>query len=384
MCVVLYQVGSSPTPSTYIRVMNELKIEKLNINDLTPYKGNAKEHPVEQIEQICKSIQEFNFSDPVAIWGPENIIVEGHGRLIAAKRLGMQEIPVIRLDHLTDEQRRAYTLAHNKLTMNSGFDLELLTAELDDIYDIDMSDFGFDDLEIEELEPEAQEDDYNGEPPAEPKSKPGDIYQLGRHRLMCGDATNIQHIDKLLDGVTADLVLTDPPYGIDANKMTLGTGARKFNRGHDWDKETPDIAFLSAIAKYCCIWGGNYFADQLPVTNDWLCWWKKNDGLSFSEFELAWSNFKCNCRIYPHHWGNEKKLHPTMKPISVMGWCIKKCPDNPQHILDCFGGSGSTLIACEQMNRNCYMIELDPAYVDVIIDRWEKFTGKTAKLLGDK
>lgn len=177
--------------------MNELKIEKLNINDLTPYEGNAKEHPAEQIEQIKKSIQEFGFDDPVAIWGPDNLIVEGHGRLIAAKRLGMQEIPVIRLDHLTDEQRRAYTLAHNKLTMNSGFDLELLTAELDDIEDIDMSDFGFDDLEIEELEPEPQEDDYSGEPPAEPKSKPGDIYQLGRHRLMCGDATSITDVEKI-------------------------------------------------------------------------------------------------------------------------------------------------------------------------------------------
>ena len=154
--------------------MNELKIEKLNINDLTPYEGNAKEHPAEQIEQIKKSIQLFNFNDPIAIHGQNNVIVEGHGRLIAAKQLGIQEIPVIRLDHLTDEQRRAYTLAHNKLTMNSGFDLELLTAELDDIYDIDMSDFGFDDLDIEELEPETQDDDYSGEPPAEPKSKQED------------------------------------------------------------------------------------------------------------------------------------------------------------------------------------------------------------------
>lgn len=177
---------------------NSLKIEYIPIEDIKPYKNNAKLHPKEQIQQIKNSILEFGFKDPIAIWN--DTIVEGHGRLLAAQELGYKELPVIRLDDLTDEQRKAYTLAHNKLTMNSDFDLDILTAELDDITDIDMSDFGFD-LDFDTDEPaEVVEDDYDEEPPAEPKSKLGDIYQLGRHRLMCGDSTNLKDVKQLTGG----------------------------------------------------------------------------------------------------------------------------------------------------------------------------------------
>ena len=165
----------------------KLKIEYVPIDSIKPYKNNAKLHPKEQIEQIKKSIQQFGMDDPIGIWKDE--IVEGHGRIIACKELGYTEVPIIRLDHLTDEERKAYTLAHNKLTMNSDFDLDILNEELSNFDTIDMSEFGFD-LDIEE-EKEVEEDDFDCTPPEEPKAKLGDIYQLGNHRLMCGDSTRL-------------------------------------------------------------------------------------------------------------------------------------------------------------------------------------------------
>ena len=190
--------------------MKNLIIDYLPIEELKPYERNAKLHPKEQIEQIKKSIKDFGFNDPVAVW-KDNEIIEGHGRLIAAKELGLTEIPIIRLDDLTDQQRRAYMLAHNKLTMNSDFDVELLSKEIENIIDFDMTDFGFDSLfETDEV----IEDDYQEPLPEEPQAKLGDIYQLGRHRLMCGDSTSQEDVQKLLDGQQVDMVLTDPPYNV--------------------------------------------------------------------------------------------------------------------------------------------------------------------------
>jgi len=167
----------------------ELKVEYLSLEELKPYEKNAKLHSKEQIAQIKKSIEEFGMNDPIAIW-KDNVIIEGHGRLMACKELNIKSVPVIRLDYLTDEQRRAYCLVHNKLTMNTDFDLGLLSGELDGILDIDMSDFGFD-LNLDDEPDEVVDDEFNGAIPEEPKSKRGDVYQLGRHRLMCGDSTVI-------------------------------------------------------------------------------------------------------------------------------------------------------------------------------------------------
>lgn len=189
--------------------MEKLKIEYVDIDSIKPYKNNAKKHPKEQIEQIKKSIEQFGMDDPIGIWKDE--IVEGHGRLIACKELGYKEIPIIRLDHLTDEERKAYTLAHNKLTMNTDFDIDILNEELADFDTIDMSDFGFDlDFDIEE-EQEIVEDEVP-EVPVEPKAKLGDIYQLGNHKLMCGDSTKEEDVVKLMNGAKVDMVFTDPPY----------------------------------------------------------------------------------------------------------------------------------------------------------------------------
>ena len=202
-----------------------------------------------------------------------------------------------------------------------------------------------------------------------------DESEIHSHRLMCGDSTDKETVELLMNGNKADMVMTDPPYGINAEKMTMGTGKRDFHRGEDWDSERPDISMCFEIAPLVCIWGGNYFADKLPVTNDWLIWHKKNDGLSFSECELAWTNFGINCRHISHHWGKEKKQHITMKPLTVIAWAIERAKEKANIIVDLFGGSGSTLIACEQLDRTCYMMELDPKYCDVILQRYINLNG---------
>ena len=206
------------------------------------------------------------------------------------------------------------------------------------------------------------------------------MYKLGNHYLLCGDATKQDDINKLIKNNEIDMLMIDPPYGIDANKQTLGSGKKEFLRGNDWDKTTIDILPLLDLAKYSCIWGGNYYSDILPVTNHWLCWDKKNNNLSFSEFELAWTNFGKQARILQHHWSGELKLHPTAKPLPVINWVLLIL-SNIKTVLDVFGGSGTTLISCEKLNKQCFMMELDTAYCDVIIERWENLTGQKAELI---
>ena len=196
----------------------------------------------------------------------------------------------------------------------------------------------------------------------------GDLWILGDHRLLCGDSTNAENVYRLMDGVKIDSVVTDPPYGIGANKMVLGNGKKNFHRGGDWDSKTPSMDAILEFGVPTIIWGGNYF--DLPINNHWLCWHKKNDGLSFSEFELAWTNLGKNCRMLSHHWGGEEKQHPTMKPLPVMVWCVGMVEGC--NVYDPFLGSGTTLIACEKLNRRCYGMEIEPAYCDVIVKRWEE------------
>lgn len=385
-----------------------MQIEYVDINSIKPYKKNAKLHPKEQIEQIKKSIEEFGNNDPIAIWKDE--IVEGHGRLTALKELGYKEIPIIRLDHLTDEERKAYTLVHNKLTMNSDFDLDMLEEELKDIDTIDMSDYGFDiDLDIDE-EQEIIEDEVP-DVPDEPKAKLGDIYQLGNHRLMCGDSTKEEDVAKLMNGVKADMVFTDPPYGmnLDTDYSSMkseifkgGIGGKKYEQGivDDFNPKMIDL-IMQLDVKETFLWGADYFAELLPNKNNgsWIVWDKRANGNDDIEedyssdkmygscFELCWSKNKHKREIARVKWAGifgmsnqdqNKRFHPTQKPLELCSWFIKKYSDDGDRILDLFGGSGSTLIACEQLNRNCYMMELDSHYIDVIIQRWENFTGEKA------
>ena len=380
----------------------ELKIEYVDINSIKPYEKNAKLHPPEQIEQIKKSIEQFGMDDPIGIWKDE--IVEGHGRLIACKELGYKEVPIIRLDHLTDEERKAYTLVHNKLTMNSDFDLDILQEELENFDTIDMSDFGFDiDLGLDE-ETEIIEDEIP-DVPEEPKAKLGDIYQLGNHRLMCGDSTSEEDVAKLMNGVKADMVFTDPPYGIDVVQGKKVRGDKPFGKvggGNIVESNTysaiigddttntakKNFEIVREISNNQIIFGGNYFTDFLKPSKCWCVWDKQNTG-NFADVELAWTSFDKGAKIYHYLWNGlvregsrdlelSKRVHPTQKPVGMIINILIDFTEENNSIIDCFGGSGSTLIACEQLNRKCYMMELDPHYIDVIIQRWENFTGKKA------
>ena len=233
----------------------KLKVEYLPIDEIKPYENNAKIHTPEQIEQIKASIQQFGMNDPIGIWSKENIIVEGHGRLLACQELGYKEIPVIRLDDLTDEQRRAYTLIHNQTTMNTGFDLDILNQELADI-NIDMQEFGFDEIKLDDIEEEQEIiEDEAPEPPEEPKAKLGDIYQLGNHRLMCGDSTKQEDVDKLMNGVKADLVFTDPPYGMKKENCGVANDNLNYDDLLEFNKKWIPITFK-----------------ELKDNGSWYCW----------------------------------------------------------------------------------------------------------------
>ena len=386
--------------------MNNLKIEYVDINTIKPYKNNAKLHPQEQIEQIKKSIEQFGMDDPIGIWKDE--IVEGHGRLIACKELGYKEVPIIRLDHLTDEERKAYTLAHNKLTMNSDFEFNILQEELNKMETIDMSDFGFDiDFNVDNEEQEIIEDEVP-EVPEEPKAKLGDIYQLGNHRLMCGDSTQTEDIEKLMNNKKADVVYTDPPYGMNLDTdFSDMVGLAKGNKykAVKGDKEDFTDDLINTVFDnfgYCkeiFLWGADYFAELLPNRNDgsWVVWDKQNNGegcndaydkMFGSNFELCWSKNKHKRALARVLWkgffgmqneDTKKRIHPTQKPIELAKWFLEKFSDENDIIVDIYGGSGSTLMCCEQMNRTCYMMEYDAGYIDCIIQRWENFTGEKAK-----
>lgn len=377
----------------------ELKIEYMALDKLKPYEKNARKHQEADLSTIKASISEFGMSDPIGVWGKGNIIVEGHGRYLACKELGIDKVPVIHLDHLTDEQRRAYALAHNKTAEMSEWDFDLLCDELADILDIDMSDFGFDLSEDEEEETEVIEDEVPEE--VEPIAKQGDIWQLGRHRLMCGDSTSVTDIEKLLDGNKIDLVLTDPPYGNgESGKYGRGQlGVRTILNDENLDCFN-DFISIMPCDKIIYFLQWRTLAESLQkVTEKGLkintvgVWDKRNAGLNgaggISEQweaivfagDIKYKKFGGNVfNVAREQRKRSESLHPHMKPQELLKQ-IFDFVDGAENILDVFGGSGSTLISCEQLNRNCFMMELDPHYVDVIIARWEQFTGQKAVLL---
>ena len=390
-----------------------MKIEKIRISDLKPYAYNAKIHTPEQVKQIQKSIQEFGFNDPIAV-DENDMVIEGHGRLLALQALGWTEVDCIRLDGMTDDQKKAYIHVHNKLTMNTGFDMGILEAELKSIEGIDMELFGFDmDFEIDaDFDVESTEDDYEVEIPEEPKAKLGDVYQLGKHRLMCGDSTDKETVEKLMDGAKADMVFTDPPYalfgnstgvaGITDDKMTRPFFLAIFQRLKENTK-------LFGHIYACCDWHSAFslqaMAKQAGLTEKNLCIWDKGDGglgaMYQQCYEMVW--FFANSPIATQTIGKKKagertvngkpniwrysretsgaRVHNAQKPLKMVEFAIENSSDVDEAVLDLFGGSGTTLIASEETGRTCYMMELDPKYVDVIITRWEKYTGEKAVLL---
>lgn len=396
-----------------------LKVEYLDIDKLKMYENNAKLHQDEDINAIKKSIELFGFDDPIGIWSDENVIVEGHGRLIAAKKLKMKKVPVIRLDHLSDEERKAYALAHNKITELSEWENEILNLELDDLSTIfDMSDFGFDlDNIIDEEMEEIKDDEIPDNDNIKKRCKTGDIWKLGNHRLICGDSTDEKIIKKLMNNEHAELLLTDPPYGINVvsvnkkigsdttfgSKGKVGFGEKGKNKIIDCNEYAPIIGdnttetakkcyeLLKKYTKNQIIFGGNYFTDFLKPSRCWLVWDKENTG-NFADAELAWTSFETGVKLYKFMWNGlcregsrkvegKKRVHPTQKPVGMLADILKDFSKENDNIIDVFGGSGSTLIACEQLKRRCYMCELDEHYCDVIIQRWENLTGGKAELI---
>ena len=379
--------------------MDKLKIEYVDINNIKPYKKNPRKNE-DAIPYVMESIKQFGFKNPV-ILDKDNVIVAGHTRIESAKRLGITEIPCIYADDLTDEQIKAFRLADNKVAEIAEWDIDLLNTELDDILNIDMSDFGFD-LDLEDEEEQEIIEDEVPEVPEEPKAKLGDIYQLGNHRLMCGDSTKEEDVAKLMNGVKADMVFTDPPYGmnLDTNYSKLPSHLKNGNRDYSkiiGDNEDFTPSLITTIfdnfnnCNEIFIFGADYFAELLQDKNNgsWLVWDKrveeKFDRMIGSAFELCWSKNKhkreiirCNNTLYSGEQDAQNKVHPTQKPIKVITWILDKYSKENDLIVDIYGGSGSTLIACEQLNRKCYMMELDPHYIDVIIQRWENFTGEKA------
>lgn len=382
-----------------------MQINEIEVSKLIPYAKNSRTHDDAQVAQIAASIKEFGWTNPILVDGDKGVIA-GHGRLLAARKLGYDKVPVIELKHMTEAQKRAYVIADNKLALNAGWDNNFLALELQDLKDqnFDLTLLGFDDKELDALlAPEIVEgltdEDEVPEPPKEPKTKLGDIYLLGNHRLMCGDSTSVTDVEKLVAGTTIDLCYTDPPYGInEKGDRSKRGGLTQGNNLKDFKDDTIDYA----VEAYQIVegvlqvqrqvwWGANYYCHALPQSNNWFVWDKRVEEKqkdTQSDCELAWVKSKwSSVRIFRHLWkglikGSEhgqKRVHPTQKPVALAEWAFDYFKD-VSTVLDLFGGSGSTLIACEKTNRHCLMMEFEPHYCDVIVKRWEDFTGKKAVL----
>ena len=401
-----------------------MQIIEKNIKELIPYEKNPRKND-KSVDKVAQSIDQFGFRVPVVI-DKDNVIVCGHTRYKAAKKLHLASVPCVVADDLTDEQIKAYRLADNKVGEDSEWDIDLLQGELDDIIDIDMADFGFDLTAAENKV--VEDDDFEMSVPEEPKSKLGDIYQLGRHRLMCGDSTNIENVKQLVGGAQIDLLLTDPPYNVNyegnagkiKNDNMEDTAFRKFLTDafvcawtvmkpgaafHIWHADSEGYNFRGACrdagfkVRQCLIWVKN----ALVLGRQDFQW--KHEPCLYGEKALpvgetaeyededhepclyGWKDGK-------HYWFKNRKQttilefdkplksaeHPTMKPIKMFDYEIKCNTKESENVLDLFSGS-TTLMACEQDGRNAYCMEFDPKFVDVIINRWEQFTGEKAILI---
>lgn len=393
-------------------------INNKKVTELIPYVNNARTHSDEQVLQICSSIKEFGFTNPVLIDG-ENGIIAGHGRLMAAKKLGMEEVPTIELSHLSEAQRKAYILADNKLALNSGWDNDLLAIEFAELgalgFDLELTGFTLDEIDAltpEEIPPGLTDEDAVPELPIEPVTKLGDVWLCGNHRVMCGDSTSVDAVDKLMDGNKADMVFTDPPYGmfLDADyssmggKGSSGLGKKSGNKydaviGDNSDFSPELINTIFANFSYCkevFMWGADYYAEHIDNKNSgsWVVWDKRGDEsadkMYGSTFELCWSKARHKRIMARVKWAgifgmekehDKKRCHPTQKPVALVDWFMDYFSlQDAVNVVDLYGGSGATLLSCDKHNKKCYMMELDPKYCDVIVKRWQDFTGQQATL----
>ncbi len=387
---------------------------------LIPYINNARTHSDAQVSQIAASIKEFGFNNPILLDG-DNGIVAGHGRCLAAKKLGIKEIPCIELSHLSEAQKKAYILADNKIALNAGWDDETLQAELEELktLDVDFSILGFNKDELDDLFEDCgvgggglTDEDSAPEAPEQPKTKLGDIYKLGNHRLMCGDSTDKSSIERLMDGNIADMWITDPPYNVayeggTKDKLTIQNDDMSDDQFRQFLRDcyvAADAVMKPGAVFY--IWHADSEGYNFRGAAHDMGWqirqcliWKKSS-MVMGRQDYHWKHEPC---LYgwksgaAHLWATDRKQttilefdkpsrngeHPTMKPVALFEYQILNNTKSSHIVLDSFGGSGTTMIACEKTNRHCRMMELDPKYCDVIIKRWEDFTGKKAELVNE-
>jgi DNA modification methylase len=393
------------------------KVERWSINKLVPYARNARTHSDEQVGQIAASIKEWGWTTPVLV-DEQGSIIAGHGRTLAAQRLQMTEVPVMVAKGWSDAKKRAYVLADNKLAMNAGWDNEMLALELGEIgdlgFDLDLTGFTADEIAAlmpEQIEPGQTDEDAVPEVPEQPVTVLGDVWVLGKHRLMCGDSTSIDAVDKLMDGQKADMVFTDPPYGV-AYEGGHNTKKRTQIKNDALEGENLTGLFYGALsvahivthdhAAFYVWYASGKSVETFAALSDLplklraiIQWYKVRSGLG-----AFMSQYIPNCEpcIYAYKDGSSPQwfgptdektvwelkkeqrndFHPTQKPIELPERAINNSSKKDQIILDLFGGSGSTLIACEKTGRKARLMELDQKYCDVIVKRWQDFTGKIA------
>jgi DNA modification methylase len=379
-----------------------MKIKNTDINDIKAYDKNPRNN-ANSIDKVADSIAEFGFRQPIVV-DEDMIVLAGHTRLLASKQLGLKKVPVHIAEGLTNAQKKAYRIMDNKSSEDSEWDKELLNLEIKDLiednYDLNMT--GFTPEQIDALsvltesilEGETDEDSVP-EPPKEPKSKLGDIYELGHHRLMCGDSISIDDVDKLMDGKKADMVFTDPPYGIDYQDIKKNHKKIAGDESLSNVKDLLSLILVLDIPMYlCCNWKCfSAFEEAMHEAGKYpkscIVWDKKvrvqnlDKFYKRHEFILYHGEFGGQKTLDGDVWICDREVrkdHPTAKPVELCERAIRYSSENADIVLDLFGGSGSTLIASEKSARKCYMMELDPVYVDVIVKRWEDFTGKKAKL----
>ena len=384
----------------------------VSVADLIPYARNSRTHSNAQISKIAASIREFGFLNPIIADG-RNGIIAGHGRVMAAQKLGLATLPVIEACHLSEAQKRAYIIADNRLAMDAGWDNDLLKIELQDLqadgFDLTLTGFEIGEIAGFLAEPTEGLTDEDAVPdaPAVPVTALGDVWVMGRHRLMCGDSTSVDAVDRLMAGRKANMLHTDPPYGVDYEGVpndhlkdaqleaflhdALSCAFTALAPGSNiyvWHADITALEFISAFRS-------SGFKQARPPTIQWvkpsltmsqgdyhsqnepcLYGWKEGSGRVRVKDRKQTTIWKCDRT-------DEAKVHPTMKPVELCQRAIENSSDVNGIVLDLFGGSGSTLIACEKTARDCRMMELDPKYCDVIIKRWQDFTGQTATLEGD-
>lgn len=395
------------------------------VADLIPYARNSRTHNEEQIAQIMASIKEFGFTNPILIGG-DNVIIAGHGRLLAAQRLGLTEVPVISLPDLTETQRKALVIADNKIALNAGWDEEMLALEMKELEesDFNLDILGFSEDELKELknfgEPQTEaksEEDEIPEAPIESITKRGDVWILGEHRLVCGNTTMFDDVRKLMRDDCAAMIFTDPPYNVnygstmkDSIRYHAGTlGGRKImndNLGDGFPQFLTDslsnLLMFCQGAAYVCMSSSelhtlyNAFIAAGGKWSTFIIWAKNTFTLGRADYQRQYEPILYGWNAdKPHYWCGDRDqsdvweynkpvkndLHPTMKPVELVERAVLNSSKSGDIVLDGFGGSGSTLIACEKNNRKARLMELDPKFCDVIVKRWEDYTGNKAQLL---